>query len=167
MAENKKKKKGLYGPAASTANRSKKTNLMSIAKEAIDPALVGLGLIAGNIVSRLVDSFIPEDAAPDLTKIQFKKLVSPGVCVAAGVLGRVYMKDPMIKSFATGVGAYGIATGVGIVAKKDVLTKDWLNITKSTTDGFGNFGNPFLDIQNNKQIPFTPYTEIPAELPIV
>jgi hypothetical protein len=64
-----------------------------------------------------------------------KSLAKPVVMLTAGVAGSIFLKDKNLKLIASGVAASGIASGVKVFLKKDILA------------GFDGLGSDILQVE--------------------
>ncbi|MCX6257982.1 MAG: hypothetical protein NTW49_08835 [Bacteroidia bacterium] len=94
--------------------------LKTILEELKAPALIIAGIIGGNFAGKLIDKVVPVDET--VTGFQFKSLVKPAVLLAAGAGATILVKDKNIKMVATGVAISGVASGVRVILKKELLS---------------------------------------------
>ena len=105
----------------------KKISGAEVLQELKGPALIIVGMIGGNMAGKAIDKVLKVDE----TQVGFnaKALAKPVVQLSAGVAGAMLLKDDNLKLLATGVATSGVASGVKVLLKKDLL---------SGLDGLGN-----------------------------
>lgn len=96
-----------------------KINGKQILDELKAPALIVVGMIGGNMAGKALDKVLKVDE--ELTGFNVKAIAKPVVQLTAGVAGAVFLKDKNLKLVATGVAASGVASGVKVMLKKDLL----------------------------------------------
>jgi len=106
---------------AKKQQKSGKPNLdtKAIIEELKTPGLIILGMVGGNMAGKMIDKVVKVD--PEATGFQVKALLKPVVQISAGVGGALFLKDKNMKLIASGVAASGIASGVKVFLKKDIL----------------------------------------------
>jgi len=106
---------------AKKQQKSGKPNLdtKAIIEELKTPGLIILGMVGGNMAGKMIDKVMKVD--PEATGFQVKALLKPVVQISAGVGGALFLKDKNMKLIASGVAASGIASGVKVFLKKDIL----------------------------------------------
>lgn len=96
-----------------------KINGKQILDELKAPALIVVGMIGGNMAGKAMDKILKVDE--ELTGFNVKAIAKPVVQLTAGVAGAVFLKDKNLKLVATGIAASGVASGVKVMLKKDLL----------------------------------------------
>lgn len=106
---------------AKKQQKSGKPNLdpKAIIEELKTPGLIILGMVGGNMAGKMIDKVTKVD--PEATGFQVKALLKPVVQISVGVGGALFLKDKNMKLIASGVAASGIASGVKVFLKKDIL----------------------------------------------
>ncbi len=106
---------------AKKERKSSKPNLdpKAIMEELKTPRLIILGMVGGNMAGKMIDKVVKVD--PEATGFQVKALLKPVIQISAGVGGALFLKDKNMKLIASGVAASGIASGVKVFLKKDIL----------------------------------------------
>ena len=89
--------------------------------------MIIVGMIGGNMAGKAIDKVLKVDE----TQVGFnaKAIAKPVVQLSAGVAGAILLKDENLKLIATGVATSGVASGVKVLLKKDLL---------AGLDGLGN-----------------------------
>ena len=107
-----------------------------VINELAKPALIILGMAGGNFAGKALDKILKVDNS--LSGFNAKAVVKPVIQIATGIAGAVLLKDKNLKLVASGIAATGIASGVKVLLKKDLLA------------GFDGLGNGYnLDEINN------------------
>ena len=120
-------------------------NGKKVIDELAKPALIILGMAGGNFAGKALDKMLKVDSS--LTGFNAKAAAKPVIQIATGIAGAVLLKDKNMKLVASGIAASGIASGVKVLLKKDLLA------------GFDGLGNDYDldDINNLMQIePYDP-----------
>lgn len=113
--------------------------------ELAKPALIILGMAGGNFAGKALDKVLKVDKS--LSGFNAKAAAKPVIQIATGIAGAVLLKDKNMKLVASGIAASGIASGVKVLLKKDLL---------AGFDGLGE-GYDLDDINNLMQIdPYNP-----------
>jgi hypothetical protein len=101
------------------AQTKSKVSGKQVLQELKSPALIVVGMIGGNLAGKAIDKVLKVDE----TQVGFdvKAVAKPVVQLTAGIAGAVLLKDENLKLVATGVAASGVASGVKIMLKKDLL----------------------------------------------
>ena len=101
------------------AQTRSKVSGKQVLKELKAPALIVVGMIGGNMAGKAIDKMLKVDE----TQVGFnvKAVAKPVVQLSAGIAGAVLLKDQNLKLVATGLATSGIASGVKILLKKDLL----------------------------------------------
>jgi hypothetical protein len=100
-------------------NSKTKVTAKQVLGELKNPALIVVGMIGGNFGGKMIDKVLKVDDTQ--TGFNAKAVAKPVVQLAAGVGGAVFLKDENLKLVATGVAASGVASGVKVLLKKDLL----------------------------------------------
>ena len=98
----------------------KKISGTEVLQELKAPALIIVGMIGGNIAGKAIDKVLKVDE----TQVGFnpKAIAKPVVQLSTGVAGAMLLKDDNLKLLATGVATSGVASGVKVLLKKDLLS---------------------------------------------
>jgi hypothetical protein len=110
-----------------------KINAKSVAQEAIIPGMIVLGMAGANYAGKALDKVLKVEES--LSGMNVKSLAKPVVMLTAGVAGSIFLKDKNLKLIASGVAASGIASGVKVFLKKDILA------------GFDGLGSDILQVE--------------------
>ncbi len=100
-------------------NAKAKIDAKTIIEELKTPGLIIVGMIGGNFAGKMLDKVVKVDETA--TGFQAKAIIKPIVQITAGVGGALLLKDKNLKLIASGVAASGLASGVKVFLKKDVL----------------------------------------------
>jgi len=90
-----------------------------ILEELKAPALIVVGMIGGNMAGKAIDKVLKVDEAQ--AGFNIKGMAKPVVQLTAGVSGALLLKDNNLRLVATGIAASGVASGVKVLLKKDLL----------------------------------------------
>ena len=98
----------------------KKISGTEVLQELKAPALIIVGMIGGNMAGKVIDKVLKVDE----TQVGFnaKAIAKPVVQLSAGVAGAMLLKDENLKLIATGIATSGVASGVKVLLKKDLLS---------------------------------------------
>ncbi len=102
------------------ANTKSKITGKQVLEEMKAPTLIVVGMIGGNLAGKALDKILKVDET--LPGINPKALAKPVVQLSAGIAGATLLKDDNLKLLATGVAASGVASGVKVLLKKDLLS---------------------------------------------
>lgn len=102
------------------ANSKTKISGKQVIEELKAPALIVVGMIGGNMAGKAIDKVLKVDET--LQGLNPKAMAKPVIQLTAGVAGATLLKDSNLKLLATGVAASGVASGVKVFLKKDLLT---------------------------------------------
>ena len=97
-----------------------KIKLKQVVEELKAPALIIVGMIGGNLGGKLIDKVLKVD--PALAGFNPKAIAKPIALLSTGVAGALLLKDQNLKLVASGIAASGIASGVKVLLKKDLLS---------------------------------------------
>ncbi len=107
------------------------------------PLLIIGGMYVGNLGGKALDKILKVDDS--LSGINMKAAAKPVALLSAGIAGSIFLKDDNLKLIASGIAASGIASGVKIFLKKDILA------------GFDGLGNDMLQVESyNPDLPLLP-----------
>ncbi len=102
--------------AKSSKKKVGKADIIDAVKK---PLLVIAGMVVGSFGGKAIDTMLKVADLPDGFNV--KKLVRPLVLMGAGVAGSILIKNDDVKLVAAGVTGSGIATGIKVFLKKDIL----------------------------------------------
>jgi len=97
-----------------------KISSKQVLEELKAPALIVIGMIGGNMAGKAIDKVLKVDET--VVGFNAKAIAKPVIQLSAGVAGAVLLKDVNIKLVATGIAASGVASGVKVLLKKDLLS---------------------------------------------
>lgn len=103
------------------ANKKNKLSAGQVLNELKNPALIVVGMIGGNMAGKVMDNVLNVDTTQQ-EGFNAKALAKPVVQLSAGVAGSILLKDDNLKLIASGVAASGVASGVKVLLKKDLLS---------------------------------------------
>ena len=97
-----------------------KINVKQVIEEIKAPALIFVGMLGGSLGGKALDKALKVD--PSLAGFNPKAMAKPVALLSSGIAGALLLKDQNLKLVAAGVAASGIASGVKVLLKKDLLS---------------------------------------------
>jgi len=118
------------------------------------------GMVAGTVGGKMIDKVAKVD--PDTSGLNIKAMLRPLVLTGAGTMGAIRATSPHMRLFASGIGAAGIISGVGVLTKKNLLA-GLDNIANLGNNAWNdNLANTYSDTYDMSAERFNP--ELPALL---
>jgi hypothetical protein len=120
-----------------------KINSKTVMDEVKIPLLIIGGMYGGTLAGKALDKVLKVDES--LAGINMKAVAKPVALLSAGIAGSIFLKDKNLKLIASGVAASGIASGVKVFLKKDLLA------------GFDGLGSDYLQVESyDPELPMLP-----------